>query len=139
MRFLPRVEDTFELYKNMMIGMVLVFQMPTLVFFLAKMHLVTARFLARNFQYAILVIFIASALLTASTDPWNQTVYAAPMIVLYLISIVIAWVVGPKRENDTSQRIDSNKLRLVIAASMVDQAWKRHKRSRGEFPRRISS
>jgi sec-independent protein translocase protein TatC len=139
MRFLPRVEDTFELYKNMMIGMVLVFQMPTLVFFLAKMHLVTARFLARNFQYAILVIFIASALLTASTDPWNQTVYAAPMIVLYLISIVIAWVVGPKRENDTSERIDSNKLRLVIAASMVDQAWKRHKRSRGEFPRRIST
>ena len=137
MRFTPRVEDTFELYKNMMIGMVLVFQMPTLVFFLAKMHVVTARFLVRNFKYAILVIFIAAAFLTSSTDPWNQTIYAAPMIVLYLISIVIAWIVGPKREKRPPSQTDSTKLRLIIAASVVDQAWKRRKRPAGEFPRRL--
>jgi len=57
MKFMPRVEETFELYKDMMIGMVLVFQMPTLVLFLAKMQLVTARFLWRNVKYAILIIF----------------------------------------------------------------------------------
>src|SRR5262249_37225103 len=57
MKFMPRVEDTFELYKNMMIGMVVVFQMPTLVFFLAKMRMVTARFLWHHMKYAILVIF----------------------------------------------------------------------------------
>src|SRR2546427_258620 len=91
-KFMPRVEDTFDLYKSMMIGMVLVFQMPTIVLFLAKMRLVTARFLWRNLQYAILIIFIVAAALTSSTDWWNQTVFAAPMVVLYLVSIGIAWL-----------------------------------------------
>jgi len=121
MRFMPRVEDTFELYKNMMIGMVAVFQMPTLVFFLAKMQMVTARFLWRHLKYAILIIFIVAAALTSSTDPWNQTIYAAPMIVLYLISIVIAWVFGP-REKGADASESSTKLRLVIAATVIDQA-----------------
>src|SRR5712691_1855987 len=102
MRFVPRVEDTFDLYKNMMIGMVVVFQMPTLIFFLAKMRLVTARFLWRNIKYAILIIFIAAAVLTSSPDAWNQTMFAAPMIGLYLISIVIAWIVGPKKDTRSS-------------------------------------
>ena len=121
MRFVPRVEDTFELYKNMMIGMVVVFQMPTLVFFLAKMRLVTARFLWRHIKYAILIIFIAAAVLTSSGDVWNQTVYAAPMIALYLISIVIAWLVGPKRVEESA---GGSTLRLVVGAMVLDQVRK---------------
>lgn len=138
MRFMPRVEDTFELYKNMMIGMVVVFQMPTLVFFLAKMRLVTARFLVRNFKYAILLIFVAAAFLTSTADPWNQSVYAAPMLALYLISIVIAWFVGPKAEKAKPGRVDAGHLRLVIAASVVDHAWRHRKRQAADFPRGIS-
>jgi len=95
--FMPRIEDTFDLYVKMLIGMVVVFQIPTVVFFLAKMRMVTAVFLWRNTKYAILIIFIVAAVLTPSADPWNQTVFAAPMIGLYLISIGIAWIVGPRR------------------------------------------
>jgi sec-independent protein translocase protein TatC len=95
--FLPRVEDTFDLYVKMLLGMIGVFQIPTVVFFLAKMGLVTARFLWRNTKYAILVIFIVSAVATPSSDPWNQTVFAAPMILLYMLSIGIAWMVAPAR------------------------------------------
>jgi sec-independent protein translocase protein TatC len=135
MHFTPRVEDTFELYKNMMIGMIIVFQMPTLVFFLAKMRLVTARFLWRNLKYAILIIFILAAVLTSSPDWWNQTMFAMPMIALYLISIGIAWIVAPKRA-DTATSNDSPKLRLVFAATVVDQAWKHRKTIPREFPRR---
>ena len=105
-RFMPRLEDTFDLYKSMMIGMVLVFQLPTVIFFLAKLGLVTARFLWRNIKYAILIIFILAAVLTSSPDWWNQTVFAAPMIALYLISIVIAWLVAPKRERETPGQTD---------------------------------
>ena len=102
--FLPRVENTFDLYVKMLLGMIVVFQIPTLVFFLAKMGLVTARFLWRNTKYAILVIFIVSAVATPSSDPWNQAVFAAPMIALYLLSIGIAWMVSPARvEVDTSE------------------------------------
>jgi sec-independent protein translocase protein TatC len=125
MRFVPRVEDTFELYKNTLIGMVAVFQIPTLVFFLAKMRLVTARFLWRNIKYAILITFIVAAVLTPSADPWNQAVFAAPMIVMYLISIGIAWIVGPRRGKETPATTDSSKLRLVFAATVIDQARKR--------------
>jgi sec-independent protein translocase protein TatC len=124
MRFMPRVEDTFELYKNMLLGMVAVFQIPTLVFFLAKMRLVTARFLWRHVKYAILISFIVAAVLTPSADPWNQTIFAAPMIALYLISIGIAWVVTPKRDEEKSSSADGTKLRLVIGAMVIDQARK---------------
>jgi sec-independent protein translocase protein TatC len=71
--------------------------MPTLVFFLAKMKLVTARFLIAQFKYAILIIFILSAVITPTGDPVTQTVFAAPMVGLYILGIVIAWLVGPKR------------------------------------------
>jgi sec-independent protein translocase protein TatC len=71
-----------------------VFQMPTLVFFSAKMGVVTARMLIRSFKYAVLVIFIIAAVVTPSADPFNQTVFAVPMIGLYLLSIVVAWVFG---------------------------------------------
>src|SRR5436190_4496181 len=101
LRMMPSINDTFDHYIYMMIGMVAVFQMPTLVFFLAKLRLVTARFLWTHFLHAILVIFIVAALLTPSTDWWNQTMFALPMIVLYLISIVIAWIVGPKGDADS--------------------------------------
>ena len=120
MRFMPRVEDTFELYKNTLIGMVAVFQIPTLVFFLAKMRLVTARFLWRNIKYAILIIFVVAAVLTPSPDPWNQTVFAAPMIAMYLISIGIAWLVGARRGKEPPATTDSTKLRLVFAATVID-------------------
>src|SRR5579864_4829967 len=52
--FMPRLEDTFGLYTKMLIGMGLVFQMPAIVFFLAKMKLITAGFLWRHGKYAIL-------------------------------------------------------------------------------------
>lgn len=120
MRFMPRVEDTFDLYKMMLIGMVVVFQIPTVVFFLAKMRLVTARMLWRHFKYAILVSFIVAAILTPSADPWNQTVFALPMIGLYLLSIGIAWLVGPA--TTAASQGDAGQLRLVVGALVVNQA-----------------
>jgi sec-independent protein translocase protein TatC len=95
--FMPRVEDAFDLYTRMLLGMMLVFQMPTVIFFLARMRMVTARFLARNTKYAILIIFIVAAVLTPDGSPWNQTLFAAPMIGLYLLSIGIAWAVTPRQ------------------------------------------
>ena len=96
--FMPKLEDVFGLYSKMLIGMGIVFQMPTVVFFLAKMKLLTARFLIANLKYALLLIFIIAAVITPTGDMMTQTIFAAPMIGLYLLSIVIAWVVGPKRQ-----------------------------------------
>ena len=123
--FMPKVEDAFDLYGKMLIGMSVVFQIPTMVFFLAKMRLVTARFLWRNIKYAVLTSFVVAAVLTPSADPWNQTVFAVPMIGLYLVSIGIAWIAGPKHDKATSRRTESNVVPLVFAAAVIDQARKR--------------
>jgi sec-independent protein translocase protein TatC len=102
--FMPRLEDVFDLYTKMLLGMCVVFQIPTLAFFLAKMRLVTAGFLWRNFKYAFLIIFIVAAVLTPTADPWNQTIFAAPMVGLYLLSILIVWAVQPKAARDERDR-----------------------------------
>ena len=88
--FAPRIDDVFSLYTKMLLGMGAVFQMPTLVFFLAKMRVVTARFLWKNLKFAVLLIFVAAAVLTPSGDMLTQSLFAAPMIGLYVISIGIA-------------------------------------------------
>jgi sec-independent protein translocase protein TatC len=74
--------------------------MPMLVFFLAKFGIVSASFLWKKARYAVLIIFILAALLTPTPDPVNQCIFAAPMIVLYALSIGVAWVFGKKKPED---------------------------------------
>jgi len=86
---------TFEFY--FLLGMGVVFQMPIVILILARIGIVTPRFLIRNFRWAILIIFIVAAVLTPTPDMVTQTVFAAPMVVLYLISIVLAFFASPRR------------------------------------------
>ena len=97
MTFMPRIQPTFSLYVRLTLACGVVFQMPTLVLFLARVGVLTARFLIRNTKYAILIIFIVAAVLTPTGDPATLTLMAAPMIVLYGVSIVIAWIVAPRK------------------------------------------
>jgi sec-independent protein translocase protein TatC len=98
--FLPRIEPVFALYVKMVLGMGLVFQMPAVVYSLARIGLVTARFLIKSFKWAILIIFISAAVITPSGDMLTQTLFAAPMIGLYIISIGIAWAFGKRRPKE---------------------------------------
>jgi sec-independent protein translocase protein TatC len=95
--FMPRIEDAFSLYMRMLLGMALVFQMPALVSFLARMGVVTARWMVRQFKYAVLVIVIVAAVITPSADIASQMIVAVPMLGLYVLSIAIAWLFGKKR------------------------------------------
>jgi sec-independent protein translocase protein TatC len=95
--FFPAIAPVFAMYVKMMLAMGLVFEMPTAVFFLARIGLVTAGFLLRKFKYAVLVIFIAAAILTPGTDVVSQSMMAGPMIGLYVLSIGIAWLVAKKK------------------------------------------
>jgi sec-independent protein translocase protein TatC len=97
MTFIPRIGPVFSMYVKTILAMGIVFEMPTAVFFLAKVGVATPRWLIRNFKYAVLVIFIIAAVLTPGTDPVSQLMMAGPMLALYLLSIAIAWMVAPKR------------------------------------------
>jgi sec-independent protein translocase protein TatC len=92
MAFTPKIGPAFSLYTRLLLAFGVIFQLPTLVFFLARIGLVTARFLLRNIKYAILLIFVVAAILTPTPDVVTQSLMAAPMFVLYLLSILIAWV-----------------------------------------------
>jgi sec-independent protein translocase protein TatC len=100
MEFLPRIDPVFSLYARMLLAFGLIFQMPVLVFTLARLGLVTAGFLWRNTRYAILIIFIIAAVVTPTTDVVTQGLMAGPMMLLYMISIGIAWLVAPRRPAD---------------------------------------
>ena len=99
-KFLPNLDDTFTLYVGTLLGLGLVFQMPLLVFVLARFGMVSARFLLKHVKYAILIIFVVSALITPSGDALTMVIFAAPMMALYLVSIVVAWIFGRKKSGD---------------------------------------
>ena len=138
MTFAPRVEDVFTQYKNMLLGMIAVFQLPTLVFFLARMRMVTARFLWQRMQYAVLAAFILAAVLTPAPDPWNQVLLAAPMLAMYLVSVGVAWLAAPRGGSHDG----APPLRLVVSAAMLGQAMRRQRqrvtRPAGRAPRVLS-
>ena len=98
MQFLPNIGDAFSIYVKMLLAFGLIFQMPTVVFFLARMQVVTAGFLARNTKYAVLIIFIVAAVIRPGTDVVSQALMAGPMLGLYGISILIAWIVAPRKK-----------------------------------------
>ena len=86
-----------DLFLTIIIGLGIVFEMPILAFFLALMGIISAGFLWKNLRYSILVIFIIAAIITPTTDIMNMCIFAAPMVLLYIVSIFIAWLVHPKR------------------------------------------
>lgn len=93
---MPALQVIFSFYVKCVLGMGLIFELPMLVFFLARFGIVTAGFLARKTKYAILIIFILAAIITPSADVASQLVFAAPMMGLYAVSIGVAWVFGKK-------------------------------------------
>ncbi len=91
------ISEYTSLFLSIILGMGLIFEMPILIFFLALMGMITARFMWKNFRYAILVIFVVAAIVTPTPDIVNMCVFAAPMILLYVFSIGVAWIVHPKQ------------------------------------------
>ena len=87
-----------RLFVTIIVGLGLIFEMPILVFFLALMRLITARWMWRNLRYSILVIFIVAAIATPTADILNMCLFAAPMLALYAISIGVAWLVDSARD-----------------------------------------
>ena len=85
-----RIGNYVNLMLTLLFWMGLIFEMPVVTFFLAKIGVVSSRFLARQRRYAIVIAFILGAIITPTFDPLNQTLVAAPILVLYEASIWLA-------------------------------------------------
>ena len=95
----PRIREYFSLASKLLLAFGVVFELPLFVFFLAKMGLVTHRFLIKQFKYAILLMFSISAILTPP-DVVTQLMMAGPLLCLYGISIIVAKVFGKESKKD---------------------------------------
>ena len=100
LQFMPRVEPVFSLYVKLVLSLGLVFQLPVLMFVLARLGIVTASFLMRNFKYAVLIIFVAAAVITPDGNPVVQVMVGAPMVGLYLLGTLVAWIFGKSKKPD---------------------------------------
>ena len=96
-RLLLKAADYFDFIILVMLGMGVVFQMPAVSYVLSRIGLVTAGFLLRAWRTAGIVILISAAILSPTGDIPNMLLFAAPMIVLYFVSIFVAWIFGRPR------------------------------------------
>jgi sec-independent protein translocase protein TatC len=96
-RLLLKANDYFDFIIIVMLGMGVVFQMPAVTYVLSRIGLVNARLMVRIWRAALIVILIAAAVLSPTSDIPNMMLFAAPMLVLYLVSIFIAWIFGKPR------------------------------------------
>lgn len=98
------VDQYFSLALRVILGIALVFELPTLVFFLSSMGVITAGFMIKYFKYAVLIVFIIAAVITPTPDMITQSIIAIPLLALYGFSILIAMVMGKKRERRFRKR-----------------------------------
>ncbi len=93
-------EEYLNLIIMIMLGLGLVFQIPTIAFILGRIGLLTPGMMLRSWRYAVIGIAIIAAVLTPTPDAVNMIMFAAPMLGLYFLSIGIVWLFGKPRQTD---------------------------------------
>jgi len=91
------IEDYMNFFLSVILGLGITFELPIVIFFLALFGIVDAGFLWRNARYAVLIIFILSAIICPLPDPISMCLFASPLLLLYGLSIAVAYAVHPKR------------------------------------------
>jgi len=104
---MPSIKETFALCTKLLLAFGLAFELPLMIFFMARIGVVSAGWLMRNFKYAVLIIFIVAAIITPP-DVISQLGLGIPLSLLYLLGVLAAWLFGKsdKKEADS----DSGKL-----------------------------
>lgn len=97
LKVLPTVKEYFSFSLHLLLACGLVFEMPILMVFLAKIGVVNVAFLNRHRKYAILAAFVIAAVVTPTPDIVNQCLMAGPLLLLYEVSIVAVWLFGRKK------------------------------------------
>jgi len=99
-QLLLKASDYLDFIMIVMLAMGVIFQMPAISYVLARIGLITAGFLVRIWKISLVVILIVAAVVSPTGDIPNMLLFAAPMILLYIVSIFIAWFFGKKRQTD---------------------------------------
>jgi len=92
--------DYFDLFLTVILMLGVVFEIPAIIFILARIGLVSGPFLLRNVRYAILLTAIVAAVITPTSDIPNMMIVMIPMMALYMLGIGVAYIFGKKRKKD---------------------------------------
>lgn len=96
-RLLLKASDYFDFITIVILAMGIIFQMPAITYVLASIGLVSAGLLVRSWKISTVVILVVAAIVSPTGDIPNMLLFAAPMLVLYVVSIFVAWIFGNKR------------------------------------------
>jgi sec-independent protein translocase protein TatC len=91
------IEDYTQFFLSVILGLGICFELPILIFFLSLFGIVDAKFLLKHIRYAILVIFLISAIICPLPDPVSMCLFASPMLALYMLGVGVAFLVHPAR------------------------------------------
>jgi sec-independent protein translocase protein TatC len=100
---MPSFSDYLENLIYTTVGIGMLFQMPLLVMVLARIGILTARFLRKYRRHAIVIILIAAAIITPSTDPFSLTIVFIPLYLLFEASIIIAARINKSQEKKMNE------------------------------------
>ncbi len=104
---MPKISEYLEFVLKMLLAFGLIFEMPIFAFFLSRMGVISAKGMRGVRRYAILVIFIVAAILTPP-DVVSQLLMAAPMLILYEVSILVAAIFGKKPNEEPAKEEDED-------------------------------
>jgi sec-independent protein translocase protein TatC len=91
------IDDYTGFFLAIVLGLGVTFELPIVMFFLALFGIVDAKFLLRHIRYAILIIFIIAGIICPMPDPLSMCIFAAPMLILYMLGVLAAFIVHPAR------------------------------------------
>jgi sec-independent protein translocase protein TatC len=97
-KFIPTISDYLENLIYTTVGIGVLFQMPLVILFLSKIGIISPKFLRTYRRHALVVILIAAAIITPSTDPFSLTIVTIPLYALYEASIFLSAKVFKERE-----------------------------------------
>jgi len=95
------INEYFDLFVNVTLGVGLVFEMPVIIFFLTLLRLASPRFLLRHSRYAVLGITVLAAVVTPTPDVFNMMIFAVPMVMLFFVGVFASHLLVLKREGRT--------------------------------------
>ena len=127
-----RISSYINVMLSLIFWMGVVFQIPLVLFGLGRLGVVTPRMLGRFRRFAIVLAFIAAAIITPTFDPVNQILVAVPIIILYEFGIVLARI-GQRLKNGPNPDAERGTIIRVFAKLGVLRFWRWHFRFwRGE-------
>lgn len=115
----PRPKTYFSFVSNLMFWVGVIFEMPLLMYILARLKIVTAKSLVKQWRIALVVSAVVAALITPTSDPVNMGLMMLPLFVLYLISILFAILARREKKERVKKKWSKRKRIIVLTVLML--------------------